>query len=253
MSATSIIEKFAFQPPFPPTPIPNGPKFLKNSDGEKIAYYSLTSNSSPYVVLFSHGNACDLGMCLSQIEYLNQSLGVSVFSYDYLGYGFSDNPEDQSSSIRYRKYPSEEGCYQSIKTVYQYLTKVEKIPSKNIILMGQSIGSGPTVDLATKYPVGGVILISPFKSAAKVVSDSWLLSFFDIFKNDNKLEYIKAPVFIIHGTDDEVVGIEHSKQLYSQINSKYRYPPLWIRGAGHNDIFGNKLINGIKKFIQHLE
>jgi dienelactone hydrolase len=38
------------------------------------------------------------------------------------------------------------------------MTKQLNIDPKKIIIYGRSIGSGPSVELASKYPVGGLIL-----------------------------------------------------------------------------------------------
>ena len=50
--------------------------------------------------------------------------------------------------------PSEENCYANISSVYSYLTSVEGIPSKHIILYGKSVGSGPTCWLAQQLCQG---------------------------------------------------------------------------------------------------
>ncbi|CAH8463249.1 unnamed protein product [Heterobilharzia americana] len=57
---------------------------------------------------------------------------------------------------------------------------------------------------------------------------------FDPFTNIDKVSRILSPTLIIHGTDDEIIGIDHGKELYSRLT--YPLEPAWIEGAGHNDI-----------------
>lgn len=38
----------------------------------------------------------------------------------------------------------------------------------------------------------------------------------------------------MHGTDDEVVDFSHGLEIYDR--SPITLEPLWVRGAGHNDI-----------------
>ena len=103
--------------------------------------------------------------------------------------------------------------------------------------MGRSIGSGPTVNLAAKKPCCGVILVTPFMSAAKVVLDSSLVYPIDFFRNADAILEINAPIKIIHGTEDSVIPLKHGKQLYKMIKSKGKpYKATWIKNADHNDL-----------------
>jgi hypothetical protein len=51
------------------------------------------------------------------------------------------------------------------------LINVVGLSSKNIILMGRSIGSGPAVEMASLFDVSALVLISPFTSLKGFVSD----------------------------------------------------------------------------------
>jgi len=43
------------------------------------------------VILYSHGNSCDLGLCLDILLDLAYNLSMNVFAYEYPGYGQSFN------------------------------------------------------------------------------------------------------------------------------------------------------------------
>ncbi|VDP84885.1 unnamed protein product [Echinostoma caproni] len=83
--------------------------------------------------------------------------------------------------------------------------------------------------------VAGVVLHSPFMSGLRVVCPGTTRRFcFDPFTNIDKVARILSPTLIIHGTDDEIIGIHHGHELYSRL--KHPLEPAWIEGAGHNDI-----------------
>lgn len=120
-------------------------------------------HSQTKTLLYSHGNATDLGASFPMQVVLAHSLDVNVVVYDYSGYG-------ESGGV-----PSEYGTYRDIDAVYDYvLGTVADGNSKNIILYGQSVGSGPCCYLAAKKGIGlgGMILHSPFTSGMRVLTPS---------------------------------------------------------------------------------
>jgi len=48
--------------------------------------------------------------------------------------------------------------------------------------------------------------------------------------------YHRCPVFIVHGTQDEVVPFRHGQELFLAIPQSWRAKPFWVEGAGHNNI-----------------
>ena len=54
--------------------------------------------------------------------------------------------------------------------------------------------------------------------------------------NIDKIPNIDAPIFILHGRRDEIVPFWHGECLYLAAKPKFRYPPLWVEDAGHNNI-----------------
>lgn len=190
-------------------------------------------------LLYSHGNAEDLGLHLDYIEELSRKTGADVLSYEYVGYSLSrinDNAE-----------PSEAGCIRSVDAAWRYCVDYMKIHPSRIIIFGRSIGSGPAVDLASRenvsgsayspWQVGGVLLQSPLESGARAIFGpvvSWVGYRLDIFKNYEKIEHIRAPVAIMHGTADEVVPVANGMNLYALCTKTQE--PLWLEDFGHNNM-----------------
>ncbi len=112
---------------------------------------------------------------------------------------------------------------------------------ENIILYGRSLGSGPTLFLAEalseqKVNLGGVILQSPVASIYRVaIPFRWTMPG-DKFPNIDRIGSIRAPIFVIHGTHDEIVPFYNGEDLFLAASIEYRAKPLWIEGGGHNNL-----------------
>lgn len=156
---------------------------------------------------------------------LSNSLKTSVLCYDYSGYGLATGK------------PTESNVYADIRAAYTYLISERRVPPHRIVLFGRSLGSGPTVDLAASLgsQLAGVVLIAALTSCVRVVfSGAPHTAKFDMFANIDKIGKIRVPVFCVHGMLDDVVPFSHGLEL----SRRARYPlePLWIRGAGHNNL-----------------
>ena len=116
-----------------------------------------------YVLLYSHVNATDIGAMHAHLVSLSAVCNLTVVCYDYNGYGASTG------------IPSEKSSYLNIETVYRFLLeqKIVTNPADELILYGESIGSGPAVWLSTKRSVAGLILQGKFKSEESVQSRIW--------------------------------------------------------------------------------
>uniref|UniRef100_A0A0V0GUZ8 Putative ovule protein n=1 Tax=Solanum chacoense TaxID=4108 RepID=A0A0V0GUZ8_SOLCH len=155
-------------------------------------------------LLYSHGNAADIGQMFQFFIELSDRLRVNVMGYDYAGYGRSNGE------------PSEQNTYADIEAVYKCLKEIYEVKEEDIILYGQSIGSGPTLELATKLPqIRGVILQSAILSGLRVMYRIKYSLWLDIYKNIDKIPNVSCPVLVIHGTEDDIVDISHGKSFGS--------------------------------------
>lgn len=143
----------------------------RTSRGNRIAcMFVRCCPNARYTILFSHGNAVDLGQMSSFYIGLGSRINCNIFSFDYSGYGTSSGRA------------SEKNLYSDIDAAWQALRTRYGISPQNVILYGQSIGTVPTVDLASRFEVGAVILHSPLMSGMRVAfpetKRTW---FFDAF------------------------------------------------------------------------
>ncbi|XP_063711526.1 alpha/beta hydrolase domain-containing protein 17C-like [Symsagittifera roscoffensis] len=153
--------------------------FTRTSRGNQIACFYVKASLNPkYTILYSHGNAVDIGQMSSFFLGLGSRLDCNIFGYDYSGYGCSTGA------------PSEKNLYADINAAWHTMrSKFSLLPDK-IILYGQSIGTVPTVDLASRLECAGVILHSPLMSGMRVAfpntSRTWC---FDAFPRYNTFLY----------------------------------------------------------------
>eukprot|EP01119_Soliformovum_irregulare_P016680 TRINITY_DN4868_c0_g4_i1.p1 TRINITY_DN4868_c0_g4~~TRINITY_DN4868_c0_g4_i1.p1 ORF type:complete len:341 (-),score=43.78 TRINITY_DN4868_c0_g4_i1:34-1032(-) len=196
----------------------------------------ITDKEAEWTIIYSHGNAEDIGQTEVWLRFLSDTLKISIITYDYTGYGLN------------RGSPSENKCYKCIKAVFLYLKNTCRIPTQHIILYGRSLGSGPTTHEAqylskkgTKF--GGMILQSPLASAVAVVSTRLSrLPWIDMFKNSKKIGDVNGPICIIHGDRDEVVPYEHGEILskiaqgHDSSHPRQAQVLCTIRDGHHNDL-----------------
>jgi fermentation-respiration switch protein FrsA (DUF1100 family) len=98
---------------------------------------------------------------------------------------------------------------------------------------GRSLGGGPAAELASREPVAGLVLESTFTSVLGV--SRWGRAFpFDWFRTLRRLNRVRAPVLVIHGTADEVIPLANGRALFHAARGPKQ--SLWVDGAGHNDL-----------------
>ena len=205
-----------------------------DGDGNMVPLSQINVAKEPLFVLFSHGNADDIGTCKSYSHYIAQTTNSIVVNYDYVNYGLSTPGET-----------SELNMQQAITAVYEYMTQTLHIPSSKILIMGKSLGTAPSIHLAAKDfmdDILGVLLVSPLASGVRaVVPDrmvkSNMLNYLDnVFcPSMHYISFIRVPVFIIHGKQDNVINVKNAEILAGALHKAAYYPPLYLHGR-HNDI-----------------
>ncbi|XWS36922.1 hypothetical protein CRYUN_Cryun20dG0126800 [Craigia yunnanensis] len=204
---SSIAAKFAFFPPNPPSYkvvedescggrlyIPEVPRRddvevlkLHTRRGNDIVAVHIKHPKASATLLYSHGNAADLGQMFELFVELCNRLRVNLMGYDYSGYGQSTGK------------PTECNTYADIDAAYKCLKEQYGVKDEQLIVYGQSVGSGPTVDLASRLPnLRGMVLHSPILSGMRVLYPVKRTYWFDIYKNIDKIGAVNCQVLVIH-------------------------------------------------------
>ena len=238
-TAYFIADRMIFLPPVSSYDVGELPIVLAPAeDGPRIATLHLPNAKASHTLLYSHGNAEDLGHLSPLLAELHRG-GFSVLGYDYRGYGVSTGGP-----------PSAAGAYRDLSAVYRYAVEELGVAPEKIILVGRSVGSGPATELAAREPVGGLVIESGFVSAFRVLTRVPLLPF-DRFPNLRHIRAVDVPVLVIHGTRDEVIAPWHGQRLFDAASQPKQL--LWIEGAGHNDLVmvaGTRYLQALREFVR---
>ena len=221
--------------------------WFKAKDGADLNgwFYPGNTNSprASLAVLICHGNAGNIGYRLDMCQALLET-GVSVFMFDYRGYG------------RSRGRPSEEGTYLDAQAAHQWLQKKGFRPA-NIIAYGESLGGGVAGELAMRETLGGLILQSTFCSIPDIGAElfPWLpvrLMSSIKYETCKKLPRLRIPVLVMHSRLDGLIGFHHAEKNFAAANEPKLF---WELNGDHNSPVSEPkhFIAGIEKFLQMLE
>ncbi|MGD0736055.1 MAG: alpha/beta hydrolase [Terracidiphilus sp.] len=199
---------------------------VRTADGVDLKAWYAPATSKPYTFVFFHGNGDSL--------YGDSEVGDP---YIAAGYGFL--------IAEYRGYsglggkPTEAGLYADGRA-YLYGLMAQGVKSEDIILFGHSLGTGVAVQLAEEFHVGGLILLAPYVSIPEMAQKEYPMFpvrylVLDRFENLKKIQNVHVPVFIVNGTEDQVIPPVQGKELYERANEPRKFVSL--PGRGHNDLF----------------
>ncbi len=189
------------------------------------------------VILFFPGNAGHRGFRSAELEQLSR-LNADVFLFDYRGYG--DN----------YGIPSEKNFSKDARSVWNYLVLDQGISPGRILLLGESLGGGVAVGLASELvqegiEPGGLFLKTTFSSLVDVARSHypWVpcgLLMTERYPSIEKIRDITCPISILHGIHDEIVPFELAQRLYEAApqESSSNIPKTFIElpTATHNNV-----------------
>ncbi len=190
-------------------------------------------------LLIFHGNAGDLSNRIYKLNELNK-LEINILLISWRG--FSGN----------KGSPTEKNLYKDAEAAIKWLNK-KNVNNNQIILYGESLGTGIAVEMAKKNNFNSVILESPFTSienSAKIyypyLPVKYLLK--DRYDTISKIKMVESPIMIMHGEKDDVVPFSMGKELFEKANKpKHSY---FTSTDDHMMEFNSELIKEIKKFIE---
>ncbi len=199
---------------------------IRTADGETLQAWWVPAEGARGTVLFFHGNAGNISHRLDYLLMFNR-LRYSTLIVDYRGYGGSTGA------------PSEAGTYRDAEAAWDYLRHARLARPRDVVIAGESLGAAVATWLAAEVGPRAVVLFSTFTSATDLGAEVYwflpvrLLSRIG-YDNRENLKRIRAPVFIAHSRDDDIVPYAHGKRLFEAANEPKAF--LEMRG-GHNDGF----------------
>jgi fermentation-respiration switch protein FrsA (DUF1100 family) len=199
------------------------------SDGVRLASWAMpVRGGAGYWLLICHGNAGNISEAGRPYHYAGlRALGLSLFAFDYRGYGESEGA------------PTEEGLYRDADAAYHYLRDTLGVPSERIVLFGHSLGSAVAVELAGRVQAAGLILDGALTSVVDRAQElfpyapvRWIAA--SRYASIERIGRLTLPKLFVHARGDEVVPIAHGRRLYQAAAPPKRFVEL---GGTHGDAF----------------
>ncbi len=199
---------------------------IATPDGETLVLWYAAPKTGHPTVLFLHGNAGEIADRADRFAFY-QSRGYGVAFLSYRGYGGSTGS------------PTETGLLIDAKTAYDHL-RTEGIPAARIILVGESLGTGPAVITAARNPVAAVILEAPYSAAVDIARRAypWApvgLLMKDQFRSRDHIAAINAPLLILHGDADRVIPQGFGRRLFDAARDPKTF--ISLGPVGHEALF----------------
>lgn len=211
---------------------------IPTSDGETLVAWQSPAAPGCPTILFLDGNGGRPENQTQRWERIHEA-GVGFLAVYWRGYAGSTGT------------PSEAGFHHDAKAGLDYL-KSKGIPASQIVVQGLSIGSGPATRLASENDVAALVLEAPYFSMLDLIamkvpfipSDLLLRS---TYRSDKWIEQVSEPVFIAHGTQDEVIPDTQGKRLFAKAHEPKAF--LSMPGSGHSTLVGDGLYDHVWKFL----
>lgn len=223
--------KLQYFPNVDPVSLPQGQAFrglqeveLETEDGNRLLSWYWPGDRPLTLVYFS-GNG---GNRADRLEWAwgFHRLGYGLFLLEYRGYG--GNPGT----------PTERNLYRDAQAALDWLARD---PGRKLAYLGESLGSGVAVEMATRAPPAGLIIQSGFSSAADVGQHRYPLLpvgllMKDPFDSLPKIKGLSCPLLAIHGDRDRTVPLPLGRALFEAAPEPKEW--LMVPGAAHNDVSG---------------
>lgn len=192
-------------------------------NGAKLSGWLIEHKNQPLIVYYG-GNAMDISMML---PYLDQFPHAKLL-VNYRGYGLSTGTPSEQDIIG-----------DSLAILDQVLKETGRTP-EDVILIGQSLGSGVATQIASVRKVKKLILLVPFDSLLATAKSLFpylpvkkILP--DHFRSDLAAPKVACPVSILAAGSDEVIPPRHARKLKECFTTPVQYQEF--PGARHNSIW----------------
>ncbi|MGZ8408725.1 MAG: alpha/beta hydrolase [Hyphomicrobium sp.] len=203
---------------------------LEMADGTRVLTWWGAAKPGRPTLLYFHGNG---GSFVTRSERIRKYMahGYGLVMMTYRGFGGSAGT------------PSEKANVADALQVYDAVRASGVSPSE-IVVYGESLGSGVAVQVAAQREVGGVILDAPYTSIVDLATlhypylpARWLMT--DRYETLQSAGRVKAPVLIVHGEADDVIPVEMSRRVAAAMQGPVKLATF--PGAGHSDhyLFGS--------------
>ena len=218
---------------------------FRAADGTRLHGWMIPARESRAMILFCHGNAGNISHRLDNVRRLID-LGMSVFIFDYRGYGLSEGRA------------GEKGMYIDSDAAYDTAQDTAAVAGSKLVIFGRSLGGVAAVYLGAARDPSGIILESTFTNLGAMAAVHFPVpmagkTLAKRFDSLGRIARVKAPLLFTHGDCDDIVPFALGKQLYDAAPEPKEF--YEISSAGHNDTYlvgGEAYFDKLRRFIDGL-
>lgn len=212
---------------------------LATKDGVNItAWYSPAPTKVSPVIVYFHGNAGNIGRRAGEFRAFKEE-GFGVLAVSYRGFGTSEGK------------PSQKGLYEDARAALNFIKK-EHGGLENVVLYGESLGTGIATQMASEFEVKALVLEAPYTSIADrgqelyfYIPVRWLLR--DNFENFPTIMRVTEPVLVFVGEKDTIVPWYHGKKVYEAAHEPKEL--IVFQHNGHDMINVKEIAEKVREFL----
>jgi pimeloyl-ACP methyl ester carboxylesterase len=207
-AARLLHRRVLYQPPDEAAAdVPEGAALLtaKAADGVSVNALEFVAPKATRTIVHFHGNA-ETAEANAFLAREMKKRGFSVVLVEYRGYGRSRGTS-----------PTEEGLYLDAAAILDVLA-ARGIGPDQVVLWGQSLGTGVAAEMANRGRGARLALVAPFTSTVAMASRVMpflpaSLVMIDRFDTLSKAPSIAAPTLVVHGDIDDVIPFEQGETV----------------------------------------
>lgn len=200
-------------------------RWIEAPDGARIVAWFGAARAGQATLLYFHGNGGNLALRAERMRrFMAQGWGVYMMSYR--GYSGSGG------------VPSEVDNVADAKRAWQDLLRTQT-SARDVVIYGESLGTGVAARVALDAPAAGLILDAPFTSIVDIGESRypmlpvrWLLA--NRYETIKVIGQVRLPLLVVHGEEDRIVPVEMGRRVFAAAVAAVEPKRLLtLPGAGH--------------------
>jgi uncharacterized protein len=213
---------------------------VQATDGITLQLWHRAPEAGMPTVLYFHGNASHIGNRAGIYSAL-AGKGLGVLALSYRGYGKSEGS------------PTEQGLYTDARTAIDYAVNTLGVPLDKLVIYGESLGTGVSVQMATEFKVGALVLQAPYTSVVGRAAEIYFyvpvrLLIHDAYDSLSKMARVHSPLLLLHGELDQTIPVAHGRALFAAANQPKE--AIFFPDVEHNNFDSSLVASQVLRFAR---